>query len=164
MNRALYGSRYVSKLVERISPRATVRLFGKGRVKIGYNIELSPSVNIQVHGNGFLSIGDRVYMNRGCMVSCHGKVNIGDGCMFGPGVKIFDNNHRFGRLSGVTTDLNIGTVTVGRNCWIASDVILLKGAQIGDNSVIGAGCIINSSIPSNSIVRNVQKLDINTIL
>lgn len=163
VNKLLYGARYNSRLIERMSLCASVRLFGKGKIDIGYNIELSPSVDIQVHGDGSLSIGDRVYMNRGCMVSCHGQVSIGEGCMFGPGVKIFDNNHRFESRCGVTTDLKIGTVTVGRNCWLASDVILLKGAQIGDNCVIGAGCIINSIVPPNSIVRNVQKQTITSI-
>lgn len=163
INRVLYGNNYISEIVERISPKATIRLFDKGRIKIGYNIELAPLVNIQVHGNGTLSIGNRVYMNRGCIVSCHSNISIGDGCLFGPGVKIFDNNHKFQYKVGVSTDLNIGNITIGQNCWIASDVIILKGAQIGDNCVIGAGCIINSFVDSNSIVRNVQTLNIESI-
>lgn len=164
MNKVSYGSRYASRLVERVSPSASILLYGKGRIQLGYNIELAPSVDIQVHGDGYLTVGDRVYMNRGCMVSCHGHINIGDGCMFGPGVKIFDNNHRFKGGYGVTTDLTIGSVTIGCNCWIASDVILLKGANIGDGTVIGAGCIIDSEVPANSIVRNVQNQLVSAII
>ena len=92
-------------------------------------------------------------MNRYCMVSAHGYVEIGDNCIFGPGVRIFDNNHKFSRENGANTELKIGSVKIGRNCWIASDAIILKGADIGDNCVIGAGCIINGSIPSGSLVR-----------
>lgn len=155
-----YGSRYSSGLVERISPKASLSLYGKGSIRLGHNIELAPYVDVQVHGQGRLMVGDRVYMNRSCMISCHGKVSVGSGCMFGPGVKIFDNNHRFASGRGVSTDLSVGVVTIGNNCRIASDAILLKGADVGDNCVIGAGCIINSKIPANSIVRCSQSLSI----
>ena len=102
-------------------------------------------------------------MNRYCMISCHGKVTIGNNCMFGPGVRIFDNNHRFSKDKGVSADLKIGEITIGDNCWIASNVILLKGAEIGDNCVIGAGCIIDRNIPANSLVRNSQQLIIDSL-
>lgn len=159
-NKLRYGARYSSGWVERISPKATLSLFGKSTIRLGHNIELARYVDVQVHGQGRLTIGDRVYMNSSCMISCHGIVSIGNGCMFGPGVKIFDNNHRFARCKGVSTDLSVGSVNIGNNCWIASDAVLLKGADIGDNCVIGAGCVINSEIPANSIVRNNQNISI----
>lgn len=151
-NRSIYGSRYSSNIVERISAKASISLFQQGRIHLGRNIELAPYVDVQVHGNGDLEIGNKVYMNRYCMISCHGKIKIGDGCLFGPGVKVFDNNHRFG-VEGVRTDLKIGEIEIGNNCWIASNVVLLKGAKIGDNCVIGAGCIIDFEVPSNTIVK-----------
>lgn len=159
-NKLHYGARYKSNLIERISPHASLALYGHGSIWLGRNIELAPYVDIQVHGRGKLSIGERVYMNRCCMISCQGKVSIGNGCMFGPGVKIFDNNHHFAKDKGVSTRLNVGSVIIGNNCWIASDVILLKGTDIGDNCVIGAGCIVNSKIPANSIVRNNKDISI----
>lgn len=159
-NKLRYGSRFRAAWVERISPKASLSLFGKGSICLGYNIELAPYVDVQVHGQGHLTVGDRVYMNRSCTISCHGKVSVGNGCMFGPGVKIFDNNHRFALGKGVSTDLSIGSVTIGNNCWIASDVILLKGADVGNNCVVGAGCIVNSKIPANSIVRCSHSLSI----
>lgn len=161
-SKMMYGRRYSSHLIERISCKASVSLFQKGSIKLGRNIELAPYVDVQVHGNGHLEIGNGVYMNRMCMISCHGKIRIGDGCLFGPGVKVFDNNHRFGP-EGVRTDLKIGEIEIGRNCWIASNVVLLKGARIGDNSVVGAGCIIDSEVPPNSIVRIEQRQSISKI-
>lgn len=158
-----YGKRYESSVIERISNRTSVTLFGKGSLKLGRNIELAPYVDIQVHGSGQISIGERTYMNRYCMISCQGQVNIGSNCMFGPGVKIFDNNHRFAKDKGVSSELKIGKVIIGNNCWIASDAVILKGARIGDNSVIGAGCIIDGIVPPNSLVKLSRKLDIESI-
>ncbi len=75
--------------------------------------------------------------------------------MFGPGVKIFDNNHRFSKEHGVSTELSTAPISIGDNCWLASDVIVLKGSTIGDNCVIGAGCVISGDIPAGSVVRQI---------
>jgi acetyltransferase-like isoleucine patch superfamily enzyme len=37
-------------------------------------------------------------------------------------------------------------------------VIVLKGVEIGNNCVIGAGCIIYKNIPAGSVVINNQEL------
>ena len=102
-------------------------------------------------------------MNRGCIISCQGTIAIGDLCMFGPGVKIFDNNHKFSKRDGVSSEIRSGEIIIGRKCWIASDVILLKGAIIGDNCVIGAGCIIDRPIPARTLVRMTQNLQLQPI-
>jgi len=52
----------------------------------------------------------------------------------------------------------IGKIKIGNNCWIGSHVVILKDVTIGDNVVIGAGCIIHKSIPGNSVVMNNQNL------
>ena len=39
--------------------------------------------------------------------------------------------------------------------------VILKGVTIGDNCVIGAGCVIHKDVPPNSIVVNKQKLVLN---
>lgn len=158
-----YGHRYRFDKIERFAHSVNINLYVKGECQLGRNIELAKDVDIQVHGNGCLSIGAGTYMNRFCMISCHGRVSIGEGCMFGPSVKIFDNNHKFNSGEGVLSDLSIGEISVGDHCWIASNVILLKGARIGNNCVIGAGCIINKAIPDNSIVKQKSQYIIENI-
>lgn len=44
-----------------------------------------------------------------------------------------------------------GRVTIGNNVVFGTNVIVLKGVQIGDNSIIAAGSIVSKSIPSNSV-------------
>lgn len=40
-------------------------------------------------------------------------------------------------------------VHLGKNVWLASNVTILPGVHIGDNSVIGAGAIVTKDIPAN---------------
>lgn len=144
--------------LQRINPLCSIKLFGNGIITIGRNTEFAAYCDHEVHCNGKLTIGNKVYMNRFCMISAHESVTIGDNCLFGPGVKIFDNNHQFNSQTGVSTNLKTAPILIGNNCWIASNVVILKGSRIGDNCVIGAGCIIHGDIPSGSIVKNKQEL------
>lgn len=97
------------------------------------------------------------------MISVKSSVEIGDGCQFGPNVKIFDNNHMFTSNEGVLPLHKSSPIKIGKKCWISSDVIILKGVSIGDNCVIGAGCIIKDDIPSKSIVTLQNNLKIRHI-
>lgn len=144
--------------IQRISPLCALKIFGKGTLTIGRNCDLSAYCDLEVHGNGSINIGHSTYMNRYCMISAHNAVAIGNNCLFGPGVKIFDNNHKHSPETGVSTDLSTAPISIGNNCWIASNVIILKGTSIGDNCVIGAGCILHGEIPAGSIVKCKQDL------
>ena len=129
-----------------------LRLSRGAHVTLGDRVESDGRVFITVGYAARLNIGNRVYFNDGAVISCLGRVDIGDDTLFGPGVKIFDNNHRFSREEGVSRVCDAGSITVGRNCWVASDVVLLKGTNIGDNCVIGAGCVIRGEVPAGSLV------------
>lgn len=141
----------------RLDRRLALRLEGsRCRLRLGSGVQSDGAGVIVIGMNGSLTIGDNVYLNSGVMISCLGDIQIGENTLIGPQVNIFDNNHRFGR-DGVSRECVPGVVTVGRNCWIAANVILLDGAQIGDNCVIGAGCVIKGVVPAGTIVTAHQE-------
>lgn len=49
-------------------------------------------------------------------------------------------------------------VNIGENVWIGANVVILRGTNIGNNSVIAAGSIINGNIPANKIVYQERTL------
>lgn len=132
-------------------------------VTIGNNVENDGKLTIVTDWRSTLSIGSNVYFNDNCMLSCLGKITIGDNTLFGCNVNVFDNNHKFG-TSGVNRECKAGVIEIGKNCWIASNAVILKGTKIGDNCVIGAGCVVNCEIPEGSIVRQKNNLHIEKIV
>jgi len=55
-------------------------------------------------------------------------------------------------------------VILEHNVWIGDSAIICKGVTIGENSIIGAGAVVSSNIPPNSIAvgnpaRVVKQLD-----
>lgn len=131
---------------------------------IGNGVNFRSKFNIRISLNGYLKIGKGCFFNRGFSLTSFIGVTIGDDCIFGENVSIYDHNHRFNSKCLIKEQgFTYGNVIIGDNCWIGSNVTILKGVTIGDNVVIGANCVISESIPSNSIVRCNQALDIQQI-
>ena len=64
-------------------------------------------------------------------------------------------------------DAPIPSIQIGRNAWIGARAILLKGARIGENAIVGAGAVIDFSVPPNAVAagnpaRIVGKIDMAT--
>lgn len=78
-------------------------------------------------------------------------MQIGDRVLFGPNVSIFASSHETSILSrrrGVELGL---PVTIGDDCWIGGNVIILGGVTIGDGCTIGAGAVVTRDIPAYSV-------------
>ena len=135
--------------------KAIYKITNRNRVSFGRGFTFRKRFNLLVDKNGNLEIGENCFFNNDCSINCLNYISIGDGSIFGEGVRIYDHNHKF---SDVTRPIkeqgySLGNVKIGKHCWIGSNVIILKGADIGDNCVIGAGCVISERIKDGSIVK-----------
>ena len=116
-----------------------------------------------VERDGKLFIGSRVYFNEYTMISCIDSVSIGKNCMFGPHVCIYDSDHEYSTEHGVLPSSKTAPVVIGNGCWIGANAVILKGTEIGDNCVIGAGCIVSGKIPAGSLVTMDRSLIVRPI-
>lgn len=127
---------------------------------IGKNVTFRGQFKVAIEGKeSSLVIGENCFFNNFCSISCMNHVKIGSGTIVGEGVKIYDHNHRFATAHTPLKDqgYSIGEVIIGNNCWIGSNVVLLKGASIGAGCVIGAGCIIDFKVEDYTIVKSNQQ-------
>lgn len=110
---------------------------------------------------GEININNGVFFNHDCSLSSNGaSISIGEGTIFGEGVKIYDHNHCYKNTSRLIKEQGYTSapVVIGSHCWIGSNVVILKGVTIGDNVVIGAGCVIYKDVSSNTVVMNRHNL------
>ena len=124
---------------------------------IGNHVTWRRHFNVVIDKNAKIVIGSKCFFNNDCSMNALNYIEIGDGTIFGENVKIYDHNHKFSDESLDIKDqgYSIGTVKIGKHCWIGSNVVILKGAEIGDDCVIGAGTVISSTkIQSGTIVKN----------
>ncbi|NTW72545.1 MAG: acyltransferase [Eubacteriaceae bacterium] len=142
------------------------KLIYNKRLTFGKRTIFRKAFNIAILEKGNIRIGDDCFFNNGCSLNSLGNIEIGSGSIFGEGVKIYDHNHRFSDLKVLIKEqgYTIGEVKIGSHCWIGSNVIFLKGASVGDNCIIGAGCIISCVIPCNSIVKSINTLNVENLI
>lgn len=159
-NKISHPTRFRVQWVQRISPSCAMKTFGHGTFIIGRNCEFAAYCDFEVHGKGIIEVGEKTYFNRYCMLSAHESIKVGEGCMFGPGVKIFDNNHRYDSLCGVSCELNTAPISIGDHTWVGTNAVILKGAKIGRNCVIGAGCIVRGNVPDGSVLIHKQNQEV----
>lgn len=104
-------------------------------------------------------IGDSSGMTGGAIIARSKTIKLGEHCMLGPNVTIFDSDFHIawppgGRHHTTETDID-QDVTLENNVWVGMGAIILKGVTIGENSVIAARSVVTSSIPPNCLAGGV---------
>lgn len=128
-------------------------LYGR-KLIIGKGSTWRKSFSITISKSGRITIGKNCFFNNFCSLNALNNITIGDGTIFGENVKVYDHNHRFNRLISIKKQgYSVGEVIIGSNCWIASNVTILKGTVIGDNCVIGANVVVSGTVPSGTIMK-----------
>ena len=155
INNLIHGS-YISPIAA-ISPMAEVTIDrGTKRVTIADHFRMREGARIRVRTGASLAIGKNVFINHGCIIVSRERVVIGDDVQFGPNVMIYDHDHDYRAAGGVRSmKFRTSPIIIGNNVWIGASVVILRGTTIGDNSVIGAGCVIKGNYGDNSVV--IQK-------
>lgn len=139
-------------------------LFGS-RFTFPFNSTFRKNFGLYLGKGARIQVGHNTFFNRGCSINCLKKVTIGDNCIFGENVKIYDQNHRFSNHEEIIRNqgYNIAPVKIGNDCWICSNVVILKGVSIGEHCVIGAGCVVSGDVPAYSIMRNTASMAVEAL-
>lgn len=106
-------------------------------------------------------IGKNSIIGDGCYLSAKEKnitLTIGDECMLSRNAKLMTSDgHPIYQENKIINSAK--NITIGDKVWIADDVTILKGVEIGSNSVVGIGSVLTKSISASSIaVGNPAKV------
>ena len=107
----------------------------------------------------YLTTGAHFYANFNLTVLDCCPVTIGNDVMIGPNCALVtpvhplryqDRNMRL-KPDGTFFDYEYAKpITIGDNCWLASNVTVCGGGHIGNGCVIGAGSVVTRDVPDNS--------------
>ena len=98
-----------------------------------------------------ISVGKRFFANFNFTVLDEARVTIGDDCFIGPNVSIYTACHSTDPMERNSRQEWALPVSIGHNVWIGGSVTILPGVTIGNNVTIGAGSVVVSDIPSNTV-------------
>ena len=109
-----------------------------------------------------IEIGDNVGTS-GATIYARKGISIGENTCIGGNCKILDNdfhpieaearNQLLKDSKGGDSDLvPAKPVRIGKNCFIGCNSIILKGTQLGDGCVVGAGSVVSGKFEENCVI------------
>lgn len=113
-----------------------------------------------------IRIGNNVGIS-GATIYARQKIEIGDNTCIGGNTKILDNDFHPLEIEARNADIKekIGTkpIKIGKNCFIGCNALILKGTELGDGCVVGAGAVVSGKFEAGSILagnpaRTIRKL------
>ena len=99
--------------------------------------------------NSNVYIGSNVGIFERTIINPSDEVHIGDNVGIGGEVMIWTHGAWLDVMQGFPADF--GPVKIGNNVWLPARSIVLPNVEIGDNTVIGIGSIVNKNIPAGSL-------------
>ncbi|WP_434717423.1 acyltransferase [Lactococcus lactis] len=141
-----------------MSPFSEITLDKGGKMTIGKKFRQRSASRIRVRKSADLVIGNDISLNHGCMIVSRESIIIGDGVQFGPNVLLYDHDHDYKAIGGISAGkYKTQPIEIGDNVWLGAGAIILKGSKIGANSVVAAGSIIRGEFPNNSLVYQTKE-------
>lgn len=153
----LKGSYSFSKGVI-ISEGVTLSVPPQGRLEIGIGVFIGK--DSELGAGKQLSIGDRTSIQvRSTLL---GNITMGRGCVCAPNLYISSGIHHYqttpelpikiqDALARNAPENDAHTVTVGDDCWLGINVVVMRGITIGKGCVVGSNSVVTKSLPPYSI-------------
>lgn len=100
----------------------------------------------------------------GTMISAAEKIVIGNNVMCGANTSITDTDwHGIYPNERASKFAKKAPVIIEDNVWLGMNVTILKGSEIGENSVIAANSVVSGKIPRNSLAGGIPARVIKTL-
>ena len=114
--------------------------------------KLDGPIVIRLEGNSSLKIGTNSGIRGVKFYIKDGTLSIRKNCMFSYGITIRNNDsHKVLDINGKITNVP-GDIIIKDHVWICQDVSIIKGVEIGENSIIGFGSVVTKGCPPNSVL------------
>jgi galactoside O-acetyltransferase len=129
---------------------------GSSVLRLGDDVHLARFCTLRAGERG-ISIHDGAGINVRTYLDGNGEIEIGQNTLLSPGVQVLSANHVFDdpkvpvRFQGGI----YGKVTMGEDCWLGTNVVVLPGVTIGRGAVVGAGAVVTKDIPAYGIALGV---------
>ena len=122
-------------------------------ITVGRSTGLYNGTHFELGPKGRVSVGDFTTVN-GAIIATNGDVQIGSHVLISWNVTLAE--HAFAlppaEYTGQHQRPHSKPIVIGDDCWIGTQAVLLGGARLGSNVIVGAATVVDFEVPDNSIV------------
>lgn len=112
--------------------------------------------SVEIWTNGRVSIGSDSFIgHQTLLIGGMAEIAIGARCDIGPRVMLVTGTHEDGGEERAAGEGKSLPITIGDGVWIGANATVLGGVEIGEGAIIGAGSLVNRSIPPYSVAAGV---------
>jgi acetyltransferase-like isoleucine patch superfamily enzyme len=131
--------------------RGRLTIKGPLHLSIGDNCRIGKPTLIE--GKGAITIGKNVLIN-GAWIYAEQAVTIGDDCLISDCFIVDTDFHNLEpHLRHAPAGPKVtAPIRIGRNVWVGARATVMKGVQIGDDSVVGLASVVRKSVPAGVVV------------
>jgi acetyltransferase-like isoleucine patch superfamily enzyme len=133
-----------------------IQIAKRGRVRFGRFVWIGDGTKIRCH-EGEVIVGAKTVMGQECTISAYRHVRIGEQCVIADRAMFIDFDHGIVEVERPIRQQGIymRDVDVGSNVWIGYGACVLRGARVGDNSVVGTNAVVTRDIPANAVAGGI---------
>jgi len=124
---------------------AILRFFG---AKIGQRVVIRSNVNITFPWR--LQIGDDVWLGEEVLILSLAPVVIESNVCISQRAFLCTGSHDFRTPN---FDLITKPITIRASSWVAAQVFVAPGVEIGEGSMVAAGSVVSQDVPPKTLVR-----------
>jgi acetyltransferase-like isoleucine patch superfamily enzyme len=125
-------------------------------VKIGAFSNLNSTSHFSKYGKG-LKMGNNSAIGDYTHFGAAGGIDIGNNVIMGSYISFHSENHNYEDTSKLIREQGVTSkgIKLGNNIWVGAKVTFLDGCQVGNNSVVAAGAVVNGIFPDNVVLGGV---------
>ena len=129
---------------------------GYGRLVVGAYTHVGAHARVRAH-EGTLRIGAKSVIGIRNTINCWIDISIGEACLFGDDIYVCDFDHVTTSLEVPIKDQGIvkTPVRIGDDVWLGTKVVVTRGTDIGDHSVVAASAVARGEYPSRSVIAGI---------
>jgi acetyltransferase-like isoleucine patch superfamily enzyme len=125
-------------------------------IEFGRFVWIGDGTKLRCH-EGRIEIGEKTVMGQECTISAYQRVRIGQQCVIADRAMFIDFDHGVVEVERPIRSQGIykRDVVVGSNVWIGYGACILRGVNVGDNSIVGTNSVVTKDVPANAVVAGI---------
>lgn len=133
----------------------------KGSKLIIIDSHISQGCQIIADNNSTILI-ENAYIGPYCIIVAEKGIEIKKNSLIAEMVCIRDQNHNYGHTGKTLLEQGNSSqnIEIGENVWIGAKATILKGVNIGENTVIAAHALVNKNCESNCVYAGTPAVKI----